>query len=256
MRARLIIQGLSLALIVAAGLIWLKSRTTAIELRARLVMLDLQRDASRTLVQTRDDLRSKLAEALRLRPAEAIAITSVPAPPGAPLQLGEWRSSREWKNEGQSTARAAIGTFLWATTGGDVAAVASTLAFDEAARKKAQALFASLPPAARQAFPSPEALVASLMVAAVPDTAAQLSWFHQRDGDHVSVGLLLRLPEAPITMGAPIVAGKDNRPATFARTGVNRFTSLSLQRSPAGWQVVVPASAIERLKCNVGMGPR
>lgn len=254
MRTRLIIQVLSFALIVAAGAAWMKSRATALELRARHAALVLQRNSSPVLVQERDNLRSELVETFQRRPAEAIATTPVSAPAGPLLELGEWRASREWRNEGQSTARAAVGTFLWATAGGDVSAVTSTLAFDEAGRKVAQALFDAMPPAARQAFPSPEALVASLMIAAVPDTAAQLSWFHQSDDDHATVGLLVRPSEDTKPAGDPAVAG-DKPPPRGGRPGINQFTALSLLRSPGGWQVIVPAKAIERLKHNVGRAP-
>jgi hypothetical protein len=133
--------------------------------------------------------------------------------------------------------------------------VSSTLAFDEAGRKEAQTLFDAMPPAARLAFPSPEALVASLMIAAVPDNAAQLSWFNQHDDDHATVGLLLRPSDDTKPAEVPTLAG-DRPPPQGVRPGVNKFTSLSLLRSPAGWQVVVPAKAIVRLKHYAGTGAR
>lgn len=253
MRTRVVIQVLSFALIVAAVVVWMKSRATALELRARHEALLLQRHTSPVLVKERDNLRSELVETFQRRPAEPIATTPVPVPIPAVLQLGEWRASREWRNEGQSTARAAVGTFLWGTAGGDVSAVASTLAFDEAGRKTAQALFDSMSPAARQAFQSPEAMVASLMIAAVPDTAAQLSWVNQTDDNHATVGLLVRPPEETESAVEPAVVG-DKPPPRGGRPRINRFTSLSLLRTPTGWQVIVPANAIERLKHNVGAG--
>jgi hypothetical protein len=250
MRIRLTIQVLSLALIVAAGVAWTKSRATALELRARHTALVAQRNLPSILVQERDDLRSTLVATFQPR-ATADVAPPVSVPAGPLLQLGEWRSSREWRNEGQATARAVVGTFLWATAGGDISAVASTLAFDEAGRKAAQALFNTIPPTARQAFQSPEALVASLMIAAVPDTAAQLSWFNQRDDDHATVGLLVRPWDKTEAAVDPAIAGDKPAPRG-GRPRINQFTSLSLLRSSTGWQVIVPARAIERLKHNVG----
>jgi hypothetical protein len=255
MRTRLIIQILSFALIVAAVVVWMKSRATALELRARHAALVLQRNTAPVLVKERDDLRSKLVETVEQRPVEAIAITRVPAQPDAVLQLGEWRDSREWRNEGQANARAAVGTFLWATAGGDVSAVASTLVFDDDGRKTAQTLFDAMSPSARQAFRSPEAMVASLMINAVPDTAAQLSWFNQRDDDHATVGLLVRPSQDTEPAVDPADVG-DKPPPRGGRPRINQFTSLSLLRSPTGWQVIVPAKAIERLKINVGAEAR
>lgn len=251
MRTRLIIQIISFALIVAAGAAWMKSRATALELRARHAALVLQRNPSPVLVKERDDLRSELVETFQRQPVETIATAPVSAPAGPLLELGEWRASQEWRNEGQATARAAVGTFLWATAGGDVSAVTSTLAFDDDGRKTAQALFDAMSPAARQAFQSPEAMVASLMIAAVPDTAAQLSWFNQRDEDHATVGLLVRPSENTEPAVGPAAVG-DKPPPRGGRPRINQFTSLSLLRSPTGWQVIVPAKAIERLKINVG----
>lgn len=253
MRTRLIIQAISFALIVAAGAAWMKSRAIALELRARHAALVHQRNASPVLVRERDDLRAKLVETAQRRPVEAIATTPVSAPVGPLLELGEWRASQEWRNEGQATARAAVGTFLWATAGGDVSAVTSALAFDDDGRKTAQALFDAMSPAARQAFQSPAAMVASLMINAVPDTAAQLSWFNQRDDDHATVGLLVRPSENTERAADPAEVG-DKPPPRGGRPRINQFIALSLQRSPTGWQVIVPAKAIERLSHNVGAG--
>lgn len=255
MRTRLIIQVFSFALIVAAGAAWMKSRATALELSTRHAVLVLQQKPSPVLVQERDNLRTVLVETFQRRPAEPMATTPVSAPAGPLLELGEWRASLEWRNEGRSTARAATGTFLWATAGGDVSAVTSTLTFDDDGRKTAKALFDAMPLAARQAFPSPEALVASLMIAAVPDTAAQLSWFHQSDDNHATVGLLVR-PSEETEPSADTADAGDRPPPRGGRPRVNRFTSLSLRRSSTGWQVIVPAKAIERLKHNVGAGAR
>ena len=253
MRTRPIVQILSLALIVAAGAIWLNSRATAAGLQARLAALADRNNAAGRLLQERDRLRSALADATQRREAAAtatLAATVPTAPPpavAAAWPLGEWRSSREWRNEGQATARGTVGTLLWAAAGGDLATTTRIIVYDEAGRQQAQALFDRLSPADRQAFPTPEALVAGLTIQAVPTDAAQLSWFHQRDADHVTVGLLLGAPDQAAPAEARVVPAQENNPPMLLDRSATQLTVLSLQRSAQGWCIVIPAAAIERL---------
>jgi hypothetical protein len=254
MRARSLVQLFSVAVIVTVGVVWMKSRTTAVDLQTRLSALTtVRRNAVRALEQERDRLRSALAEAHSRRPADVAATSPVPAAPAPPravepvLALGEWRSSREWRNEGQSTARHAVATLLWAAAGGDVGAMMRLIAFDDAGRKQAQALFDTLTPTEREAFSTPEALVAGLTIQAVPNNAAQLSWFHQRDADHATVGVFVAAPaqSAPTEIRAAVA--EDNNPPGPVDPHANKLTILSLQRSSLGWRVVIPAAAIKYL---------
>ena len=258
MRPRFIVQLFSLVVIVAVNAVWMKSRATAIDLQGRLSALTaFRRNTAHALEQERDRLRSALAEANRRRQAEATAPSATTAQPTSPravvpaLALGEWRSSRDWRNEGQSTAQGTVTTLLWAAAEGDVAAMTSLIAYDEASRKEAQALFDALPPGARQAFPTPEALVAGLTVQAVPTNGVQLSWFHQPDTEHATVGLMLGLPDPGAKAEVRIQPAQGNNPPTFTGPKLdpyaNQFAVLSLQRSSAGWQVVIPAAAVKRL---------
>ncbi len=257
MRVRIILQVLSLVVIVAVGAVWMKSRATAVDLQGRLSALSaFRRNTARALEQERDRLRSALAEANRRRQVDATAPSASPAQPAPPpvapaLALGAWRSAREWRNEGQSTAQGTVTTMLWAAAGGDVAAMMPLIAYDEASRKEAQALFDALPPGARQAFPTPEALVAGLTIQAVPTNEVQLSWFHQRDADHATVGLLLGLPDqnAPAEARVAPTLGKNPLALNGPRLDpyANQFAVLSLQRSSQGWRVVIPAAAVKRL---------
>jgi len=254
MRARSLVQVLSLVVIVTVGALWIKSRGTAVALQTRLSALTAARDHSaRALGQERDRLRSALAEATRRRPTNATATPSPRAQPApsravAPsLVMGEWRYSRDWHNEGQSTAQKTVATLLWAAAGGDLAAMMPLIVYDEAARKQAQALFDSLPPDARQAFPTPEVLVASLTLQAMPTSGAQLSWFHQRDADHATVGLLLGAPDENPPAQTGIIPAQGNNPPKLVGPNFTQFTALSLQRSPQGWRIAIPAAAIERL---------
>lgn len=254
MRARSIVQVVSFAVIATVFAVWIQSRATAVDLQARLSALTtVHRDAARALEQERDRLRSELAETNRCRPADATVTSSEPAPSAPPsaatpsLPLGKWRSPKEWRNEGQSTACGTVATLLWAAAGGDLDAMMRIIVFDEAGRNQAQALFDTVPPAARQAFPTPEALVASLAIQAVPDHGVQLSWFHQRDADHAKVGLLVGAPGQTEPMEVLAVPALDNLPPLLVATRVSKLTVISLRRSSLGWRVVIPAAAIERL---------
>jgi hypothetical protein len=222
MRKRAVIQIVSFAVITVTGVLGVKSRATASDLRMRLAALTVQRNAAEALVQQRDHLRSELTEATLTREANVIAASRA-ALIASCLPLGEWRSSREWRNEGQATARATIATLLWAAAGGDMPTMESTLTFEDEGWKHAQAAFEALPPASRQLFPTPAALVAGAMIVAVPNQAAKLSWVKQNDADHATASLLL-----------------GSEPTAKAIV-------LSLQRSSLGWRILVPADAIERL---------
>jgi hypothetical protein len=253
MRVRSLVQLISFAVIVTVGAIWLKSRATAVDLQARLSSLTaVRRNTARALEQNRNRLRSALAEAEQREQALAAAPPSArtPVPPRivAPsLAMGEWRSSREWRDEGQSTAQKTVGTLLWAAAGGDLAAMMPLIVYDDAARKQAQTLFDSLPPDARQNFPTPEALVASLTLQAVPNNGVQLSWFHQRDANHATVGLILGAPEEIVGTNVNVVPAQGGNPPRLVGPNFTQFTALSLQRFPQGWRIAIPAAAIERL---------
>jgi hypothetical protein len=254
MRARYIVQVLSVTVVVAVGAVWMESRATALELEARLVgFATLRRNTARALQQERDRLRSALAEANRRREADAatpsVAFVPIAPPPAvAPvLALGEWRSAGEWRNEGQATPRSTVSTLLWSAAGGDLNATMQLLAFDEAGRKQAQILFDRLPAAARLSFPTPEALVAGLTIQAVPEGAAQLSWLHHRDSDHATVGLLLGATEQSAPAVVRVEPARGNDPPALVNPQASNFTALSLQRSSRGWLIVIPAAAIERL---------
>ncbi len=222
MRTRsIIIQVFSFAVIVTAGVVWMKSRTTAVDLQARLSALTTaRRRTSRTLEQERDRLRLALTEANRRREAAATATPPVPVLPpptsakAPPWSLGETRSSREWRNEGQSSPRRhRVATVLWAAAGGDLTTMMSLIAFDDASRNRAQVLFDTLPSTeSPRHFRHPRALVAGLTIQAVPASTAQLSWFHQRDADHATVGVLLGTPAESSPTEVRILHAQDNNP--------------------------------------------
>ena len=123
----------------------------------------------------------------------------------------------------------------------------SLITYDEAGRTKAQAFFDTLPLSTRLAFPTPEALVAGLTIQAVPASTAQLSWFHQRDADHATIGVFIGAPDQTAPTEVTMVPAHDNTPPMLTDPHANKLTVLSLQRSSLGWRVIVPAAVIERL---------
>jgi hypothetical protein len=71
-------------------------------------------------------------------------------------------TSRDYRNEGQSTPLAALQTLAWACDRGDAQTVGKLLCFDPAARMKAANYFASLPLDLRRRWSSIEALAAEV----------------------------------------------------------------------------------------------
>ena len=165
-----------------------------------------------------------------------------------PFRVGEWTPIAAWENEGRSTPRSTIATLLWAAAGGDLVMLKTALEFDDATRAKAREWFDTLPPATRTLYATPEDLIASVTIKNIPQTAAQLSWFHQSDAEHAVVGVLLETPEAPVSESDEILEpAQEGAPPSLANQNPNRMAVLNLRRSVSGWRVVVPAAAIDRI---------
>jgi hypothetical protein len=115
-----------------------------------------------------ENLRSEQSELARLR-SEATALRDylqlaprreTPPPPAAkPLAPGMIPVDN-LTNAGAATPAAAARSFFWAVAQADPDAMAKQLAFGDAARSKADALFASLDAAARERIGTPEKLLA------------------------------------------------------------------------------------------------
>jgi len=251
MRIKFILLTLFLAA-VAGG--WLAEHAAAVRLQAQLTAVRDQRREHRALLAERDRLRRLLPEALH-RAAAVPAATSgdemtraAVAAPAAPFALGEWRPSAAWRNEGQATARAAVATALWAAAGGDVPALQAVLEFDDASRLKAGELLATLPPAARNTYASPEDFVASVTLKNIPLTAAQVAWFHESDADHAAVGLLLASADrSPASAEANPAGATGEPPPMLSDPRVSQLAFLNLHRSATGWRVMVPVAAVNRI---------
>jgi hypothetical protein len=266
MRLKLI---LTLVLLVAGAIIgtgWLEGRATAARLQDEHAELRRRHSELLRLQADHERLRRTLLEAMQrasLREAE-VARASPPAPVEEPpivasagLVPGEWAASRTWANRGQVTAPAAVETALWAAAGGDVSSLVGLLELDEGTRKKAADLLAKLPIEARSTFGSPEQLIAIATMKNIPVTEAQVTWFNEVDADHAVVGLLLGDAEddpAAESSRSPIAGGVEAPPA-LAEGQASKLAYLTLRRGDSGgWRLVVPASAVDRIAREFGVG--
>ena len=254
MRTSTYFRLLLLAAMVVATAIWFHERAVATELQSRFAALRQQEQRLSSLNAERDRLREQLlaAASQTSRAPTAVAdpeLRRVEAPVRpAVFAVGEWTPAAAWKNEGRSTPRSTIATLLWAAVGGDLAAIQKVLEFDDATRAKARAWFETLPPATRSLYVTPENLVASVTIRNIPPTTAQLSWFPQTDAEHAIVGVMLAAPGLSVSEPTPIIdPSVGGTPPALAKHNANRLAVLALHRTSAGWRVVVPAAAIERM---------
>ncbi|HWA25371.1 MAG TPA: hypothetical protein VG734_06910 [Lacunisphaera sp.] len=166
---------------------------------------------------------------------------------GPAFVVGEWTPSSAWRNEGRGTARAMVSTLLWAAAGGDLSVWRETLEFDDASQRRAQELFAGVPPAVRAQYASAEDLVASVAMTRVPVTEAQLMWLRETDADHAIAGLRLGNATGLAAAAPPPAEVAPNPPPQSPETGIERLVVLNLHRTATGWRVLVPTGAIDRM---------
>ncbi len=259
MRAKLFLNFVVIAA-VAAG--WFFERHSAGQLRARLDRLRAEHHQLLALQTERARFRRLRSDSDRSAPPGPInagdnvlrQVESPPATPAPPFSIGEWTPFGSWQNQGQATARAAVATAFWAAAGGDLVAFESVLELDDAVRRKATDFFFRLPPAMRGSYATPDDLIASVTMKNIPLTEAQISWFHQSDPEHATVGVLLRSPDAtptPAVVDSPGGVG-ESPPELQDRPG-NKMAFLTLHRSSAGWRLVVPPSAIDRIAREIAL---
>jgi hypothetical protein len=168
---------------------------------------------------------------------------------------GEWTPQAAWRNEGRSTPRAAVATFLWAAGGGDLREFQAVLEFDEATRRKARELFFGLSPVVRNYYASAEDLVAEVTAKNIPLTEAQLILLNQTDADHAIAGLRLASPERPSGPVSGRVAGTAGEPPQLTDRSAEKLVIVAMHRTDAGWRVVVPAVAIDRVARELAAPP-
>jgi hypothetical protein len=187
------------------------------------------------------NLRADHAEALRLReemdrltrqlaesPPEPLPAEAPPVPVADGLDRAPIPAN-EWRNLGNGTPQSTLQTALWAAASGNLGALAETLALDEAARLKAQALLAAQPDQIRAQYSTTERFVAFLTTRDVPLTSLQVS------------GALVRENDAQLVVNLP----------TSEQT--NHLVSLTLSRRPDGWRLNVPAAAVDRYARQAGI---
>lgn len=207
-------------------------------LRAEHARLAQERPPAAELEKLRDDhaaivrLKGEL-DALKSAPAEATAEPAAPDEAGPPPKAESLlASAATWKNAGRATPRAAFETALWAAAGGDVDALAQTLALEPAARDAASALLASLPAAQRSSYATPERLVSLL--------AAREMGF-----DAMRVLAQTKSPAGDTVLGVVLMSENKTRGA-----------NLTLRQAADGWQLVVPRSAVEKYSAQLrGVAP-
>ena len=263
MRTPTALRLFTLAAIIVTGVIWWHERAVAAGLQGRIAAGRQARQQLPGLRAERERLRAELsAAAARAGVARTTPADDTARPSPAPVEpvawaVGEWTPPAEWRNEGRSTPRAATATMLWAAAGGDLAALQAVLEFDDATRARARTWFDTLPSATRALYATPENLVASMTIKHIAQTAAQLSWFNQLDPDYAIVGVQLAAPESPVPAPAPVfLPAVGDTPPSLANQSSNQLAVLTLHRTPAGWQVIVPVSAIDHMAYELSTPPK
>lgn len=243
---------LTAAMIVGFAFVFFRQRIEAVELQARLQLAALDQRELAALIAQRERLTSAQIPSaqLRLLRADRAAVNRLrgememlkqrvapksivepeaPAPVSAastlaPPTVTEGPVSGDFlRDAGRATPAAALETALWAATGGDVETLGSTLLLDAEARTRAEQILATLPAAARDQYRTPEHLVAALTVKDIPLN-----------------GLFIMAPKKDEPTGTRILArmpGPDGKLRTVA---------ISLRQNGSEWQLVVPASAVEK----------
>jgi len=136
------------------------------------------------------------------------------------------------KNAGRATPEASIQTGIWAAAGGEVDALAGTLAFTPSARAKADAWFAGLSETSRQEYGSPEKVIALM----ISQSAAELTGMQvlgQKAISDTDVGVRVRF------------ASGDDR--------VKDETFL-MRRTGDDWKMVLPDSTVEKFARRLAGG--
>ena len=167
----------------------------------------------------------------RLHPQPVSVVSAVPPPPdGTGEQAVTARSHQGFRNEGQSTPRAALQTFVWACDQGDVETVAQMLFFAPEDRQQAEVFFAQRPEKVRGQWKSVDEMAAALLVVS---------------------SMARSFPAADVLAAVP-----------FEPMGENRVTcrvphQIQFHQANGLWKYVITAAAFENLERDfaAGFGP-
>ncbi len=232
--------------VAAVGLAALAvQRLTNVALQREVVRL---RESNRELVQPlaenrrlkalqisdsqRKTLSADQAEVERLRAEVANIYATIQARMTSRL-VSQALTARGWRNIGTATPGAAVETILWAAAGGDVDLLTELMDYSPEARAEAEGLYADLPEAVRAKYASPEQLIASLTAKDVPLTAVNFTGGNG-NGEKMSVQIHFFNDD-----GAPTL----------------NEISLSMVRSPGGWRLMVPPSAVVKYRAMLKGAP-
>lgn len=130
------------------------------------------------------------------------------------------------EHSGQATPTAALKTLAWAALKGDEAAILQVCALPPAARRQAEALIARLPEKTRAPWTPDKLAVLWITGALTQFTAIQIVEEEFSDADHATVTF------------------RTQRPGDSER--------VKLARDAAGWKIIVPGNAIEKLEKKLG----
>lgn len=130
--------------------------------------------------------------------------------------------AKAWNNAGTATPAAAAETFLWATDGGDWETLAKSIYLDPAARAKVEAMLASLSPAARATYNTPEKLIAFLM-AGEGDNQGMQVLAESRAGNEALVNLRVQKSD-----------------------GKTKEEGVPFRQTSDGWKLVVTGKAVDK----------
>jgi hypothetical protein len=191
----------------------------------RQLLRRLQEENRKLLGQqpTAEDVRrlqDERAEALALR-AKVTALRNSLADQGADAAKSRTLAA-DWTYSGRESPRGSFESVLWAASHADVDRLAGLLDFAEGAGPVADALFANLPPGARQEYGSAQNVIATLLAGNFPKDAAAMA----------------ELGESVIGNDAQLSFRIEHAVGT-SRTNLYKF-----RRSGDGWRLLVPASVM------------
>ena len=136
------------------------------------------------------------------------------------------RRAKDWSFRGQASPPDAVESLLWSARAGDVDRLGGLIRFEPSAKKKAEALLAGLPEAARAQYGSPETIVATMIAAQIPTDYSAIATVRETEPDSDSALLTLRVEEG---------------------SGAQRDLELKFQREQDSWRLDVPEGVVNRL---------
>jgi hypothetical protein len=120
-------------------------------------------------------------DTLKARTQEIVRVQAAQSPESSGPPPGGFVAVNALKNAGRALPTAAVETLLWAAAQGELDTLAGSLWLDKAARAKADAWFAKLPPESQTQFGSSEKVLATLLSARVGKELAAMGVVSQTD---------------------------------------------------------------------------